>query len=107
MKILSLVVSLLIYTSTFSQNPLIIKTVGSTDTEPIFISDSYGTNNKWNGKVFYQAKGTEPLINLAVTDGTAAGTIFLKNIGTAGPALYARISQMVAAQNFIFISTLT
>ena len=107
MKKLSLVVSLLIYTLAFAQNPLIIKSVSGTNIEPISSSDSYGTNNKWNGKVFYQAKGTEPLINLAVTDGTTAGTIFLKNIGTAGPALYARVSQMVAAQNFIYISTLT
>ena len=107
MKIVSLIASLFFYALAFAQNPLIIKSVSGTNLEPISSTDSYGTNNKWNGKVFYQAKGTEPLINLAVTDGTTSGTIFLKNIGTAGSALYARVSQMVAAQNFIYISTLT
>ena len=106
MKKIYVLITLFACTFSFAQNPLLIKTVGSTDTEPVFVSDSYGTNNKWNSKVFYQAKGTQPVINLAVTDGTAAGTVFVKNIGGAGPALYAGISQMVAAQNFMYISTL-
>ena len=107
MKLFTSFFGLILFLNVSAQNPLIVKTVGGTNAEPVFISDSYGTNNTWNGRVFYQAKSTTPNINLAVTDGTSAGTVFLKNIGGASAALYAGISQMVAAENFIYISTLT
>ena len=107
MKNIYFVLCLFFYATSFAQNPLIIKTVGGTNAEPESGTDAYRSGHTWNGKVFYQAKGILPGINLAVTDGTAAGTVFIKNIGTSGSAVNAGISQMVPAQNFMYISALT
>ncbi len=80
-----------------AQNPLIVKPVGATVLEPKNKDQEIWQNNEWNGKFFYQGTGTN--CKLCVTDGTAAGTIYLKDLN-------ADLFQFtIPAQNFIYIIT--
>jgi ELWxxDGT repeat protein len=80
-----------------AQNPVIVKPVGSTVLEPKNKDQEIWQNNEWNGKFFYQGTGAN--CKLCVTDGTTAGTIYLKDLN-------ADLFQFtIPAQNFIYIIT--
>ena len=79
------------------QNPIIIKAVGSSILEPKNKDSEIWQNNEWNGKFFYQGTGAN--CKLCVTDGTTAGTIYLKDLNAD------LFQYIIPAQNFIYIIT--
>lgn len=83
-----------------SQNPSIIKTVTGAPLEP---SSDYLVNHKqiWNGKIFYQGKGSGTQCNLVVTDGTTAGTRLVKDLANG-----AGINGIYPAQDFVYLATI-
>lgn len=82
-----------------AQNPIVVKAVTSSILKPQNKNQSYWEYNQWNGKVFYQGSGTG--INLCVTDGTSAGTVFLANLynGSFGGS----INYVIPAQDFVYL----
>lgn len=87
--------------SSFAQNPFIVKTITGTQLEPT--SDAQITRHvkPWNGKVFYQGKGTSTQCILVVTDGTTAGTVVVSDLGNAGD-----VTGVYPAKDFVFVATL-
>jgi ELWxxDGT repeat protein len=83
-----------------AQNPLVIKTVGNTNLEPTSDAQLIRHVKPWNGKLFYQGKGTNQC-NLVTTDGTTAGTVLVKDLGNIGD-----INGVYPAQDFVYIATL-
>jgi len=80
-----------------AQNPLMIKEVSSS-LKPTGNSAKADLNYaKWNGKVFYSGLGSNLL---CVTDGTAAGTIGISNLGGS-----TNISTIIPAQDFVYVIT--
>ena len=80
-----------------AQNPLMIKEVSSS-LKPTGNSAKADLNYaKWNGKVFYSGSGSNLL---CVTDGTAAGTIGISNLGGS-----TNISTIIPAQDFVYVIT--
>jgi ELWxxDGT repeat protein len=82
---------------TNAQNPLIVKTVSSTVTEPEYKDQKYWQNNEWNGLFFYQGKGTPS--KLCITDGTSAGTKYVADIGNG------QLITTIPAQDFMYLIT--
>lgn len=81
-----------------AQNPLIVKSVGTTVLEPANTNDQeFWKWNEWNGKRFYQGKGTPT--KLCITDGTTTGTAFIADIGTGD------LTTAIPAQDFMYILT--
>ncbi|RYY95231.1 MAG: hypothetical protein EOO11_16260, partial [Chitinophagaceae bacterium] len=85
--------------SAFAQNPLLLKTVSSTPLEPG--SDALNSMNPWNGKVFYGGKGASNQSILAVTDGTAAGTVVVTDLGDVGG-----VDGVYPARDFVYLTTM-
>jgi|GEM_PF-665977 len=109
MKQLNLLLITLLSTFVLNaQNPLVIKTVGSTDTEPAETSVPMPQTRRWNGKYFYTSKGAATgSINLSVTDGTAAGTqkifTFTKAVGSS----IVSVGVYAPAQNFMYLGVVS
>ncbi|GAA4334013.1 ELWxxDGT repeat protein [Flaviaesturariibacter amylovorans] len=83
-----------------AQNPVLIKSVSSTTLEPE--SDALVNKQRpWNGKVFYAGKGSSTQAILAVTDGTAAGTVVVKDLGDVGG-----VDGVYPAQDFVYVTTM-
>lgn len=97
MKYFFLSLFLLAYISATAQNPVILKIVGSTVLQPGSTDQEGWKNNEWNGMFFYQGTGSPT--KLCVSDGTAAGTIYLADIGSGN------IVASIPAQDFIYIIT--
>ncbi len=77
------------------QNPQIVKAVSGTVTYPADVNYSNWQGNEWNGFFFYQGTGSPT--KLCVTDGTDAGTKYLRDLGSGS------IAQMFAAQDFMYV----
>lgn len=101
MKYYLLVFFLILVIVASAQNPAIIKTVASTNLEPSSDAQLNKHVKPWNGKIFYQGKGSATQCNLVVTDGTTAGTIFIKDFGNVGD-----IDGVYPAQDFVYVTTL-
>lgn len=99
MKIISTFFCALFCLTLFAQPPAILKTVGGTVTEPHSKDQNGWINNLWNSKRFYQGTGTPT--KLCITDGTDAGTVYLKDIGSG------TVLRTIPAQSFIYIITTT
>jgi ELWxxDGT repeat protein len=97
MKTFCLCISVLFTIISSAQNPLNIKTVGGSVLEPKNKNQEIWQNNEWNGKFFYQGTGSP--LKLCVTDGTTAGTVFIKEINAD------LFQYTIPAQNFIYIIT--
>ncbi len=101
MRYYILVFLLIAVVAATAQNPAIVKTVTGTNLEP----SSDAVLNKhvtpWNGKLFFQGKGSATQCHLAMTDGTTAGTVFIKDLGNVGD-----IDGIYPAQDFVYITTL-
>lgn len=80
-----------------AQDITVIKSVGGAAEEPKTATQDEWENNKWNGKVFYRAKGTT--CKLAVSDGTDAGTKVIADLGASN------IINTIPAKDFIYIVT--
>lgn len=97
MKLISvLLAAILLLMQAQAQSPSIVKTVTGTSTEPSSKNQNIWQNNEWHGLFFYQGKGTPA--KLCVTDGSNAGTIFLKDLGTAET-----ITHILPAQDFVYV----
>lgn len=80
-----------------AQLPVIVKAVAGTITEPDVKDQEGWKSNEWNGLFFYQGTGSPT--KLCVTDGTAAGTQYLADIGSG------TIAATIPAQDFMYIIT--
>ncbi len=81
-----------------AQNPLIVKSVGTTVLQPNITSNSdFWKYNEWNGIRFYQGTGTPS--KLCSTDGSSAGTKYITGIGEGS------ISATIPAQDFMYLIT--
>jgi ELWxxDGT repeat protein len=99
-KIITFLLSLNTLIAT-AQNPLIVKSVGTTVLQPNTTTNSdFWKYNEWNGMRFYQGTGTP--IKLCVTDGTTAGTKYITDIGS-GSALGYSLTFVYPAQDFIYL----
>ncbi|MGG9971831.1 hypothetical protein ACQ33O_08580 [Ferruginibacter sp. SUN002] len=90
---------LLLFTLVFgnAQDIVVVKSVAGTAEEPKNASQDEWENNKWNGKLFYRAKGSS--CKLAVTDGTDVGTKVIADLGASN------IINFIPAADFIYIVT--
>lgn len=80
-----------------AQQPRLIKDVTSSLTPNALSTSQIPWNNcVWNNKAFYSGTGSNRLV---VTDGTAAGTIGISNLGAE------TISKIIPAQDFVYIIT--
>ncbi|MES2647553.1 MAG: hypothetical protein V4717_11795 [Bacteroidota bacterium] len=88
---------LLVFSFAYSnaQDIVVVRSIGGTPEEPKTGSQDEWENNKWNGKLFYTAKGNT--CKLAVTDGTDAGTKVIADLGASN------ILQTIPAADFIYI----
>lgn len=108
MKTLYLLITLLVATSIHAQNPLVIKTVGSTEMEPQETSAPQPKSRTWNGKYFYASKNAPAgSINLTVTDGTTAGTQKLASFAKATGSQVVGIGIFAAAQDFMYFTVVS
>jgi ELWxxDGT repeat protein len=101
MRHLNLLLLLLCTLAATAQNPSILKTVTGAPLEP---SSDYLLNHRvtpWNGKIFYQGKGSGTQCNLVVTDGTAAGTRLVKDLANG-----AGINGVYPARDFVYLATI-
>jgi ELWxxDGT repeat protein len=95
-KILSLF--MIIFSINLSaQVPGIVKTVSGTNTEPESKDQKNWQNNEWNGLFFYQGKGIPS--KLCITDGSAAGTQYVADIGNG------QLITTIPAQDFMYLIT--
>ncbi|MES2431762.1 MAG: hypothetical protein V4556_12555 [Bacteroidota bacterium] len=90
---------LLLFTFIFgnAQDIVVVKSVGGAAEEPKTGSQDEWENNKWNGKLFYRAKGST--CKLAVTDGTDVGTKVIADLGASN------IITFIPAADFIYLFT--
>jgi ELWxxDGT repeat protein len=95
MKKIFTLIAIFVAQFTNAQNPVIVKTVSSTVTEPEYKDQLYWENNEWNGLFFYQGKGTPS--KLCITDGTTAGTQYVTDIGSG------QLTFTIPAQDFMYL----
>ena len=81
----------------YGQNPAIVKNVAGTIEFPFDAPNFLWRVNTWNGLVFYQGTGTPA--KLCVTDGSNAGTKFIKDVSTSDES----IIEYFPAQDFMYI----
>lgn len=87
-------------TVTLAQNPLLIKQVNGTNTDPGSNSKVFYKHHLWNGKFFYYTSNN---LGLCVTDGTNAGTQNIFTFTVPGGGFLPVISILGPAQDFIYI----
>ena len=99
------VITLLLLINGFAaiaQNPLIVKSVGSTVLQPNTTTNSdFWKYNEWNGMRFYQGTGTP--IKLCVTDGTTAGTKYVTDLSAGSAAISTSLIRTIPAQDFMYL----